>query len=551
MNWWEYLILVNVYLVLFFGFYAVLLKRETFFQLNRLYLVSAALLSFLMPLIQPAWIKSLFITQTVHASIYGSPVIAYQFKPVADTPITIGEMLAITYLAGVGLLILRFAWQLISLRKVINRPDANAPYAFFNKIKVDGDLSENKIIAAHERVHARQLHSADVLVIEAVMIVNWFNPVVYCYRFAIKHIHEFIADSYTLRTGADKADYAMLLLNHTFNAPQHQLVSNFFNRSLLKQRIMMLQKNRSARIKLVKYGLSAPLFILMLILSAATVNTSNAVTRVNGFATRVFATPANKLTLIKLMPPSNTDTSSVSKKIVETNKRIDSLVKNEITLARIKAQQPKQQAQVTITDTVPVELRAPVFTAVEQEPKFPGDFGAYLARNIRYPAVDRNNNVQGKVFIQFIVEADGSLSDFKILRAPSLTLGDEAIRVLSSSPKWIPGYQNGKAVRVMYTVPISFTMTDSGNKPKMLTDVTINSYTVPDTVKRVVAWDELKAPKYTEALVIIDGKQKSYDDMKLLDVNTISSINVLNKDSAVKSYGDKGKNGAIVITTKK
>lgn len=556
MNWWEYLILVNVYLVLFFGFYALLLKRETFFQLNRLYLVSAALLSFLMPLIQPAWIKSLFITQTVHASIYGSPVIAYQFKPVADTPITIGELLAVTYLAGVGFLILRFAWQLISLRRVISSPDANAPYAFFNKVQVDNDLSENEIIATHEQVHARQLHSADVLIIEAVMIVNWFNPVVYFYRFAIKHIHEFIADSYTLRNGTDKADYAMLLLNQTFNAPQHQLVSNFFNRSLLKQRIMMLQKNRSARIKLVKYGLSAPLFILMLILSAATVNTSNAVTKVNGFATRVFATPANKLTIIKLMPPS-VDANSVSKKIGETNKRIASLVKNEITLAQIKAQHPKHLAEVTITDTIPLKLNEPIFSAVEKEPQFPGNFSAFLGKNIRYPAEDKNNNVQGKVFIQFIVEKDGSLSNFVVLRAPSQSLGDEAIRVLSSSPKWAPGYQNGRAVRVMYTVPISFALSsDDDSKAKMLNNVQVTGYNNPDTTKKLTqsSWREHSMPTLSNAknaLVVIDGKEKTYDDMQQLDVNTIKSITVLNSTNAVKVYGDKGKNGAIVITSKK
>ena len=122
MNWWEYLILVNVYLLLFFGFYALLLKKETFFQLNRLYLVSAALLSFIIPLIQSSWVKSLFITQTVHARIYGSPVLVYQYKPVGHTPLSIGELLAIIYLVGVGLLIIRFGWQLISLRKIINQP---------------------------------------------------------------------------------------------------------------------------------------------------------------------------------------------------------------------------------------------------------------------------------------------------------------------------------------------------------------------------------------------------------------------------------------------
>lgn len=555
MNWWEYLILVNVYLVLFFGFYALLLKRETFFQLNRLYLVSAAVLSFLMPLIQSNWIKSLFITQTVHATIYGSPVIAYQFKPVADTPVTIGELLAITYLVGVGLLLIRFAWQLISLKRIISRPDANAPYAFFKKVKVDSALSENEIIAAHEQVHANQLHSADVMIIEAVMIVNWFNPVVYFYRFAIKHIHEFIADSYTLRNGTDKADYAMLLLSQTFNAPQHQLVSNFFNRSLLKQRIMMLQKNRSARIKLVKYGLSAPLFALMLILSAATVNTSNAVTRVNILAGKVLAMPASNIATIRLMPPP--DTTGPAKKIAITDIRIDSAIKKQILSARIKAQPALSLDEVVAKDTIPAKNDGPVFTAVEKQPQFPGDFGSFLARNIRYPAVDKDRNIQGRVFVQFIVETDGTLDEFKVMRAPSETLGDESVRVLSLSPKWTPGYQNDKPVRVMYTVPIAFTLEQDDNKTGVKSansPITVTGYRLADTTKKGLKtqnWDVFKASPASEALIVIDGKEKTYDDMKLMDVNTIKSITVLKGESATKIYGDKGKNGVIQITTKK
>jgi periplasmic protein TonB len=100
-----------------------------------------------------------------------------------------------------------------------------------------------------------------------------------------------------------------------------------------------------------------------------------------------------------------------------------------------------------------------IFTAVEHEPEYPGgitEFYKYLAQTIRYPAEDRKDRTQGKVYICFIVEKDGSLSDIKTVRAPSTSLGAEGIRVVSGSPKWIPGTQNGKKVRVQYTVPISF-----------------------------------------------------------------------------------------------
>ncbi|MEO3403845.1 TonB family protein [Mucilaginibacter sp. CAU 1740] len=102
-----------------------------------------------------------------------------------------------------------------------------------------------------------------------------------------------------------------------------------------------------------------------------------------------------------------------------------------------------------------------IFTSVEQVPEFAGGlekFGAYLSKNIRYPAVARENNVQGRVICTFVVERDGSLTDIKVVRGIGSGCDEEAIRVLKNSPKWKPGIQNGRPVRVQYSVPISFTL---------------------------------------------------------------------------------------------
>ncbi|MCC8409410.1 TonB family protein [Mucilaginibacter sp. UR6-1] len=102
-----------------------------------------------------------------------------------------------------------------------------------------------------------------------------------------------------------------------------------------------------------------------------------------------------------------------------------------------------------------------IFTAVETQPNFPGGlaaFGKYLEKNIHYPAVARENNVQGRVFVQFVVEKDGSLTDIKVLRGIGSGCDEEAMRVLKKSPKWSPGIQNGRPVRVQYTVPIAFNL---------------------------------------------------------------------------------------------
>ncbi len=110
------------------------------------------------------------------------------------------------------------------------------------------------------------------------------------------------------------------------------------------------------------------------------------------------------------------------------------------------------------------QKKGDVYTAVDTAPSFPGGldaFGKYLASAVKYPAADRQNNVQGKVFITFIVEPNGKVSNVKAVRGPSKTLIAEGVRVMKASPKWVAGKQKGKPVRVEFTVPINFVMNES------------------------------------------------------------------------------------------
>jgi protein TonB len=102
-----------------------------------------------------------------------------------------------------------------------------------------------------------------------------------------------------------------------------------------------------------------------------------------------------------------------------------------------------------------------IFIGAEVQPMFPGGeaaFGKFLRDHIRYPEMAKENNVQGRVFLQFVVERDGSLTDMKIIKDPGSGLGDEAARVLKTSPHWKPGIQNGRPVRVQFTIPVSFSL---------------------------------------------------------------------------------------------
>ena len=161
----------------------------------------------------------------------------------------------------------------------------------------------------------------------------------------------------------------------------------------------MIQKNKSRKRALLKYLLSAPVFVLMLVLSSATVNKY----------------------------PGNTPTVS------------------------------------TKNDKLPVfqQKDNKVFTVVEHEPTFPGGqnaFVKFLGQNMKYPALMKQKKVEGRAIISFIVEEDGSLSSMKILRDPGYGAGKEAVRGLGMSPKWEPGIQNHHKVRVQYVIPINFTL---------------------------------------------------------------------------------------------
>lgn len=175
-----------------------------------------------------------------------------------------------------------------------------------------------------------------------------------------------------------------------------------------------------------------------------------------------------------------------------------------------------------------------VFQVVEKMPEFPGGMGEclkFLNQNIRYPVESQKAGVQGKVIVQFVVEADGSVTNPLIVRSIDPHLDGEAIRVISLMPQWKPGMLKGRPVRVKYTVPVAFRLDNENN---------LNV--------RMINIDSISADE--PPLIIVDGQEVSQEIMKHLDPVKIESISV-QKDLQMQKYGEKGKNGIILITTKK
>ena len=194
-----------------------------------------------------------------------------------------------------------------------------------------------------------------------------------------------------------------------------------------------------------------------------------------------------------------------------------------------------------------------VLEVVEYMPEYPGGnegLMKFLAQNIQYPEVAKKKGDHGHVVLQFIVEKDGSISNVKIVRSIFPSLDAEAERIITAMPKWIPGMQNGENVRVKYTIPISFSLGDvqyevvSGN---VNTDK--NEYT--EAYKNAKELRIVSGNKDEKPLFVVDDKIIGNDDITKIKPNDIESITVLKDESATKLYGEKGKNGVVIIKMKK
>ena len=203
-----YLILANLSLGLFFGIYVFVLKRLTFFQWNRIYLLSAIAISFAIPLLQ-------FVDLSHHKDVY-QPLAIIDFVEMESVTVTnvagssnswlVMDWIRFVYTAGAGLMLL---WLGIRLYRVFNAFGGNATegrsFSFFNRVFIPKETQHSDVIAAHEEIHIKQRHSYDILFIEAVRVFNWFNPIFYFYLKELKFQHECIADKVC---SEDKVQYA-------------------------------------------------------------------------------------------------------------------------------------------------------------------------------------------------------------------------------------------------------------------------------------------------------------------------------------------------------
>lgn len=287
MSWIYYLLEANLYLAGFYLLYYLLLRRETWYQLNRVYLLASSALAFVLPFLQLGMLKHpLPPPPPPMAPVINFAVEATTKIPVAPViPVhvwTAADYSLLAYGLIASALLLNFCIKLFKLIrlsrsgknisaqpfKLVEIANDNDAFSFFNYLFVDPKLIASEIIINHELVHIRQKHSWDIVYLELLKIINWFNPAVYLLQNSIKEVHEFIADQQTTQTTRQDVDvYTDFLISNAYGMPQTTLTNNLFNKNLLKRRIMMLHQKRSGSLARLKYLTAVPLFAGMLCVS--------------------------------------------------------------------------------------------------------------------------------------------------------------------------------------------------------------------------------------------------------------------------------------------
>ncbi|CAG5008111.1 hypothetical protein DYBT9275_04195 [Dyadobacter sp. CECT 9275] len=480
---------VSLYWVLFYACYLLFLRRQTFFIWNRFYLIAALIISFALPfIIYPESAPALPVIYEITSQPFTVSTVQ------AETPslLTLTNMLWFVYAIGAvisGFKLYRSIRQLSGLLHegerieledctvILIDSDQVGSFSFLKWIVINRSDYENHFdaILRHEMIHVGQKHSYDILWIEFLKIIFWFNPILIFYKNAIQEVHEYLADE----AAPNRETYAMFLVSYALNAPIASLTNHFFKPSQIKARIRMIYKNRSSKWLLSTY--------MITLLSVG---------------------------LIALVVAG-------CEQIVETETPADNEKKSSKLNARVTSQPSPQK----------------VFTVVEEQPEFPGGIKAmydFLGRNVHYPEAAAKANVSGRVFLSFVVSETGEISDILVLKGIGFGCDEEAVRVLKSFPKWVPGKQGGLPVNVRYNLPINFELTDG--QPEIVSKL-------PET--RVQITQNGPAPMYVVNGVIITDTLS----LKKIDPDNIQFINVRKGESATEAYGEKGKNGVIEIKT--
>jgi TonB family protein len=455
-NAFNWFLLANIGFAAVWFFYKTLLQRDTFFEYTRWFMLGGIAFCLLFPLVNVwEWIPT-------HEAAVGKapwsielPTIVVQ-EPKNNAIDYLWISLLLYGIIGIGLAS-RMSYQLVHLVRLIHtRPrrllengnnvvyiENSAPFSFFRYIFLNpeqhsqSDLSE---ILQHESVHARQVHTLDILISECITCLFWMNPFVWSLRKHLRENLEYLADREVLEAGFNPKGYQYHLVRLSQYATRYS-IGNSFTVSQLKKRITMMNKKESSKKQLGKYVLALPLAAALLAVSSAQLMGQNA------------PTPAQKTEADAV-----SKSSTPSKKVQSTTSRPARTVIKKKTTKQIKFTPPQIVSETPPPPPPTNETLKPEMVA-DKMPSFEGGetkLMQYISNNVKYPQAAYEKGVSGRVVIRFVVDENGKVNNAEVLRGFDPDCEKEAIRVVQSMPDWIPGELKGKKVPVYYTLPIVF-----------------------------------------------------------------------------------------------
>ena len=503
-----YILKSSVCLVLFYLFFRLLLSKETFHRFNRMALLGVLFFSLLIPCIEVTTRHQVEVQQAVlsieqlllMAELEATPA---NVGAVQDTSaISWVQIVLLVYLAGILFLACRNIYSLISLFRLIHSGKHEklekgvtlvvhnqqiAPFSWMKYIVISRkDLEENgREILIHEMAHIYHRHSVDLLVADICIFFQWFNPGAWLLKQELQNVHEYEADETVINEGVNAKEYQLLLIKKAVGTRLYSM-ANSFNHSKLKKRITMMLKEKSNPWARLKY-----LYVLPLAAIAVT-----------AFARPEISEKMEEISAVKV----NDLAEIVQEKVLQDTVKVSKdEKKDDLVVSGVKS---KEEEEIVI------------FEVVEQMPEYPGGMSAlqkYLSEKIAGSPM--KGKAGGRVMVGFTVAETGKIKDVRVLQSDEASLNQEAERIVSEMPDWIPGKQRGRPVPVKYTVPMRF-----GN----------------------IRFAENKQP-----LIFADGKEISMDAMEKLDPSTIESFSVLKDSASIKVYGKRGANGVILVNTQR
>ena len=491
---------VAVALLVFYLFYRFLLKKETFHRFNRIVLVGTAVLSFLLPLC----IITIHRPMETTAPLVTEPAIVAELTELETAPLVqVSEpwwpvALTILFWAGVAFVLVRVLISTLSILRIIRQGEPVReedgcrilvterdidPFSWMKHIvlsRKDWALPHDSILA-HEKAHIAYGHSIEILLVDVLSALQWFNPAIWMLRADLKELHEYESDDAVLRAGANLREYQYLLIRKAVSKSGYS-VANSFNHSILKNRITMMSKTKSPLAR----GLRA-LWLLPVVCLAI------------GLQARTVYVPVDK----------------DSEKNFSDEKPRGYL--SEIVVIGYGGQEPSRHHKSLEKDPLP-SIKNP---DMDTEAVCREDFSWWLNTRITYP--DEAKTDDGTLLAKFTVGTDGKVKDITILWSVSEQLDGIVAQQIAKSPEWTPAMKDGKPVEMSFIQPVVFMVRTSSKTPSpvvlnILKDGTIESggkvYT-PAQLKEIIPPHAVGQPQTTVTILAADDVPMGVvDDVK-------------------------------------